>query len=439
MFSKDLFLILFQRSWQALSGFVTTILATIYLSPIEQGWYYTFLSIASLCILFELGLASALTQLSSHMFTKLKWGAKGEVLGEQYQKFNSFFFHSVTYFVKASSLFFVVITLIGYLILDNKAGYIEDGFHWVQAWVLLVFLTALNLVALPFISVVEGSGKIKEVYSLKLAQGFLGSVFCWLALVFGVGIWCALMLPLSAFVVFIIWLVIRKPALLNVWLDGSKNHFFDWSKEVMPLQWRVGVGWVSVYLMSQLTVPLVFYFFDPALAGRIGLCLTVAHTVGILSQSWIARHIPKMSQAVANKDWDLFDIIFRRDIIFSLFFFIAVSLALLNFYAWAMETKYSVRLLPTDLFCYLLVFVFFHHINTSFAAHLRSFKKEPLIWLFLVGAIMTVILTIYAAKLHSINGVIYSMCLVQVILVFPCAFWMWKKHNNLLRAEMVGY
>jgi len=373
------------------------------------------------------------------MFIKLRWTNKGEVVGENHQKFSSFFFNAVSYYIKAGLLFFVIIALIGYFILSRKAVSIESNFNWKQTWIILVFLTSLNLMALPFVSVVEGGGKIKEVYSLKLAQGILGSIFCWLALVLGAGIWCVLMPPLGAIFVFLLWVNIKKSGLYNVWLAGHKNHLFDWSKELMPFQWRIGVGWVSVYLMSQLTVPIVFYFFDPVQAGRIGLCLAVAHTVGILSQSWITRNVPKMSQAVANKDWDLFDRIFRRDFIFSLFFFITTSLALIKFYIWAIETKYSVRLLPVDLFCYLLVFVFFYHINTSFAAHLRSYKKEPLIWLFLIGALSTIAVTIYAAKLHSISWMIYSMCLVQAIVVFPCAFWMWKKHNSLLRTEMIGY
>lgn len=439
MFSKDLFLILFQRSWQALSGFVTTILATIYLSPVQQGWYYTFLSIASLYIFFELGLSSALMQFSSHMFTELKWIDKGGIEGENSQKFNSFFFSAVKHFVKVSGLFFLIIASIGYFFLSKKVGSIEGEFHWLRAWILLVFLTALNLMALPFLSVVEGSGEIKEVYSLKLFQGILGSILCWIVLILGMGVWCTLMLPLCSFIAFLIWLVARKSGLFNIWVLGRRRNLFDWSKELMPLQWRIGVGWVSIYLMSQLTVPIVFYFFDPILAGRVGLCLAVAHTVGILSQSWIARHVPKMSQAVANKDWNLFDSIFRRDVVYSLLFFILTSLTLLKLYAFVMQTKYAARLLPVDLFCYLLIFVFFYHISTSFAVHLRSYKSEPLIWLFLVGAIMTIVLTMYAAKFHSVSWMIYSMCLVQAILVFPCAFWMWKKHNKLLRTEAEGY
>jgi hypothetical protein len=439
MFSKNLFLILFQRSWQALSGFITTILATIYLSPVEQGWYFTFLSIASLYTLFELGLSSALLQISSHMFTELKWNNNGQVVGKNSQKFNSFFFRSVNYFLKAGLLFFIVVSSVGYFILIPKAVSIEGSFHWFQAWVFLVFLTALNLVTLPFMSIFEGSGEIKEVYSLKLFQGVLGSILCWIVLILGMGVWCTLIVPLCSFIVFLIWLLARKFGLLNIWVLGSGHRLFDWSKELMPLQWRIGIGWISIYLMSQLTVPIVFYFFDPILAGRVGLCLAVAHTVGILAQSWIARHVPKMSQAVANKDWNLFDSIYRRDIVYSLLFFILTSLALLWFYGLVMQSKYAFRLLPLDLFCYLLIFVFFYHISTSFAVHLRSYKREPLIWLFLVGAIMTILLTIYAAKFHSLRWIIYSMCLVQAILVFPCAFWMWKKYNKLLRIETESY
>ncbi len=434
MISKDLFLILSQRSWQAFSGFLTTIIATIYLTPSEQGWYYTFLSIASLYVLFELGLSTALIQTTSHMFIKLKWTKSGLAVGNDRRIFNSFLFRSVNYFLVVAPLFFLIISFAGYFVLSNKSPALISNVHWNVAWNGLVLLTALNLITIPFLSVVEGSGKVAEVYALRLFQGLLGSLFCWVFLIAGFGLWSTLMIPLCSFLVFLVWLLNYRYGLLKVWADGRQAKTFNWLKEILPFQWRLGLSWISFYFMSQLTVPIVFHFFNPVLAGRIGLCLAIAHMVGIFSQSWIAKIAPSMSQAVARRDWTSFDNLFKKNFRFSLYSFIGLSVFLSIVYLVILDTNYGVRLLPFNLFICLLIFVFFYHINNSLAAQLRSYKKEPLVLLFLLGAVLIVGLSLFLSSIHLFDWVIYSMCLVQSLVIFPFAFLKYREYNKALRA-----
>src|SRR5580698_7151699 len=54
------------RGWASLAGIVTVILIARFLSPAEQGYYYTFGSLVALQIVFELGFSFVILQMASH-------------------------------------------------------------------------------------------------------------------------------------------------------------------------------------------------------------------------------------------------------------------------------------------------------------------------------------------------------------------------------------
>src|SRR5260370_31512190 len=54
------------RGWQSLAGLVTIALIARFLSPAEQGYYYTFGSLVALQIVFELGFSFVIQQMASH-------------------------------------------------------------------------------------------------------------------------------------------------------------------------------------------------------------------------------------------------------------------------------------------------------------------------------------------------------------------------------------
>jgi O-antigen/teichoic acid export membrane protein len=185
--------------------------------------------------------------------------------------------------------------------------------------------------------------------------------------------------------------------------------------------------------MSQLIVPIVFYFINPEVAGQLGLCLAIAHMIGILSGSWITRHLPIMSKAVGKKEWQLFDKTFKKDFGYSVIFYLLSSFVLMGLYRLVFRTEYGIRLLDPELFAYLLVFVFLYHVSNSLAMHLRCYKKEPLVWLFLLGAILNVSFVVFSSKIYSVPWVIYSICLIQAFLIVPGSYYLWKRNNKLWR------
>ena len=74
------------RVIQSGGGLISIFLIAQYLSPNEQGYFYTFSSIIAIQVFFELGLSGIITQYAAHEFAHLKWGENRELLGEEYHK-----------------------------------------------------------------------------------------------------------------------------------------------------------------------------------------------------------------------------------------------------------------------------------------------------------------------------------------------------------------
>ncbi|WP_047549171.1 hypothetical protein [Methylotenera sp. G11] len=438
MLRSGLSLIVAQRLWQGFAGLLTVLVISFTLTQEQQGWYYTFLSLAALYSVFEMGLAAALIQVTAHMFVNMHWLPQGRVAGDAAAVFSSFFSRSVKVYAVFALLFLLVAFTVGFNVFSHKTSQAVSAETWGLPWVFLVMMTALNMLTLPFLAVVEGSGEIAEVYKVRLLQGVTGAIACWAVLYLGGWLWAAMMMPLCGIMVTVLWILKKRSGLLRGLAGKNTGAGFNWTHEILPLQWRIGLNWISVFLMSQLATPILFYYQNPVVAGQMGLSLTIAHMLGIVAQSWIARRVPALSQAVAKKEWGLLDRLFKKDLRHSLLVFFAGACVVMAMHSLVEKTEYFARVLPFWPFAGLLAFVFFYHINGAFSSQLRSFKKEPLAWVSLAGALLILPGSVYAAKLYAASGVVMVMLSVQALFVFPLSFFLWRQFNRNWRAAAGG-
>src|ERR1700735_369594 len=69
------------RFWSATAGLMTVLLIARFLTPKEQGYYYTFSSLVALQIVFELGFSFVVLQLASHERAELSISSDYEISG----------------------------------------------------------------------------------------------------------------------------------------------------------------------------------------------------------------------------------------------------------------------------------------------------------------------------------------------------------------------
>jgi hypothetical protein len=429
--SRDLALVLSLRLWQAGAGLLTTILAVHYLSPETQGWYYSFISVAALYTLFDLGLSMVLVQVAAHAFTGLHWKPDGNVEGEATAYFHALVHSALRWYAVTALVFAVVIVPGGILFFASKNS---NTIHWMAPWLVLCGLTATGLLITPFLSILEGAGQIRRVYALRLSLAVCGSIACWATLAAGAGLWATVMVPAATLSIPLVWLVRYRRGLLQIATHGTVRSF-DWRREVWPLQWRLGINLLCGYLLTQINIPILFHTQGAVIAGQLGLSLAIVNTLGLVAQSWITRRVPVMARAAAMHDWPALDHMFKRDFTMSSAIFVVMAFGVLAMDLLFADTKYAHRVLPFWQLAGLLVFVFSNQLIGALAAHLRSFRREPFMSPLAITTILTLPLIVWAAAHYSSAGLVTVLAAVNLCLNLPIAFFIWYRCNRTWRLD----
>jgi hypothetical protein len=363
----------------------------------------------------------------------LRWQADGGVAGSSARAFASFVARGVRVYLWVAGAFVLAALTFGIGYFAAKSGGLSADGVWLFPWLVVVLGTAANMATLPFFAIVEGSGALSEVYGVRLVQGVAGALACWAILASGGALWAAAAVPGMAVAVAAIWLLRQRSGLGVMALKLPIGEDFNWRAEIWPLQWRIGLSWIGAYLMSQLCTPILFYYRDAAVAGQMGLSLTIAHMLGILAQSSFVRSVVPMSRAVADRDWAGLDRIFRKSFLgFVMSFGFGIGVVGIGYFV-LVDTAYAHRILPIGQLAGLLVFVFLYQLNAAFATQVRAFRREPLAWISAVGAALIVPGSLAVAERYSAAGVIFVMVVVQVVVVFPISLWIWRQRISQWR------
>jgi O-antigen/teichoic acid export membrane protein len=430
---KSLLILFSQRSWQALSGLVSLILITKFLSPTDQGWYYTFSSFAALYTLFDFGLSTTLIQISSHLFAKVQWSSNGLPDGKNSRNIICFIRQSASIYLKISLLFFIVILPLGILLFRSSSNSISpNNYDWLPPWIFLAFATSLNFMTLPFTSILEGSGRTKEIFSLRLINNLIGSILSWVLLILGFNLLAVASMSITSAIVTFYWLINSQKELVKSAFN-KRDKIFNWRTEVWPMQWKLGITSTTWFLTSQIYVPILFYFQGAIIAGQLGVTLTITNMIGVLSQSWVSHQIPAMGKAAALKNWKVFDTLFLYNFLKSIAFYLAGITILAGVYLIWLPNDFKARFLPLNGILGVCAIVFFNQLIWAITCQLRSFKKEPFVWITISSLFMTLPLAIFSAYKYSTNEVILSILAIQIIFTVPLSINSWRQDNKKLR------
>ena len=424
-----------QRSWQGLSGLITIILITINLSPTYQGWYYTFASLAALFYVFDFGLSNAIIHTSSHFFSDLKWGKDGRVIGKNSLIFLSFLSQSAKKYVYLSLLFCFLVLPLGIIFFyhSNSTHLIKIN-NWIVPWISLIIFTSFNAGLTPYLSVIEGSGKLKEVLLIRLYASITGSIAIWYLLINNGNLWSLTALPVTTLLFSFFWLFRNKKRI--IFKKNKKHNLFDWKSEISSFRTQIGITSLSTYFYSQIFIPILFFVEGPKIAGQMGVSLTIAGMLGVLSQSWITSQIPELGKTAAKKEWLKVDIFFKKSFIHLAIVYSLSSLFLLLIYLFLIPKEYKLRMLETLPFIGVLISVFLSQVLWSFSSYIRSFKKEPFAAISLISILISTPLAFIGTYKYSVNGTILSIIFVQLFFSIPISIYILKNITRNIKANL---
>lgn len=410
------------RGWSVLAGAATVFLLPLWLSPTQQGYYFTFGSVLALQIFFELGLNQIVMQLVSHEVAHLIETADGRLAGEEAHLGRlSSLARLISRWYGAAALLFAVIGGIAGAIFFLQKG-TEPLSVWLDIWIVLVSATAANLWLSPGLAVMEGCGKVGQVARLRLIQSVLGYAFLWATLLSGGGLWAATVVPIVSALCTGYWLKAHGNMLR--WLSSRtvdiKNQL-SWRKDVLPLQWRIALSWASGYLIFNLFTPMVFSHHGAIEAGRLGMALTVFSAISTIGMSWVNAKAPNFTMHIARGERrelnSLFKALFiRSTVVIAL---MSAGFVLVAWYLNQIEFPLMLRIASPSVLAVLAIVTTVNSMVFSMAIYMRAHREEPMLTQSIVGGLLVA----SAVYMGSIYGVLTMMILYMGICVFVSLPW----------------
>ena len=234
-------------------GFLTVYLIAKKLTLVEQGYYYTFISVLYIQVFFELGLNSIITQFVAHEKAHLDWKGKDDLVGKEFHlsRLASVLRLCVKYYSYLAIGLLIVLFIGGYVFFSINSNI---GVSWKIPWLLLCVSTSLSFFLNPFLSFLEGLNLMKEVCFIRFIQQTVSLLILWVGLIGGMKLYVGGCSSLAGGVAILIFVSYRYRILfLNIY-GKVTIHFINYKKEIFPFQWKVAVGWLSSSLVFQFSI-----------------------------------------------------------------------------------------------------------------------------------------------------------------------------------------
>ena len=289
------------RVWSVLAGPISVVLIATRLSTEEQGFYYTFASIVSFQVMFELGLGLVIQQFASHEKAFLEWQADGTLRGSGIEKgrLAALLRKSLQWYAAVTALTIVTLLIGGTVFFAFKPTAVHG---WEVPWVALAILAGGSLLLTPFLSMLEGCGLLADVARMRTWQAIASNLTAWIILIAGGRLWASPAITGAALLVGGAWVLLSHRRFFSDLLR-TPSAGISWREEVWPFQWRIAVSWISSYFMFHLFIPVLFSSSGPAAAGRMGMSLTLASAVYLVASSLLYTKLPLLGELIARRDF----------------------------------------------------------------------------------------------------------------------------------------
>ena len=421
------------RIIQAGGSIITLLLIAKFLSKEEQGFYYTFTSVLAIQIFFELGLSGILTQFVAHEMAHIKLENnifKGE------QKYISrlasiIHFSAKWYFIFALLLIITLILGGGIFFYKNTQG--VEHIQWEVPWLMVSIFGGLNLLISPIMAILQGMHKVKEIAKLSFIQQIIVMIVSWISLILGAKLYLvAINLMMNFFILLILYGLSGYLKLLYNLLKYKVIEKINYWKEIFPYQWKIALSWASGYFIFQALNPIVFSFYGAVVAGKLGMTITILNGILALVISWTSTKIPLWSSYIAKREYDELD----KSVIYTikkstLVAFLGISGAIILIGGLQyFNLNLGNRFLPIELAFILLMTIPINNVINIWSASLRSFKKEPFLFVALMVGLFSITEVYITAKFFSLTILIVGYFLVFALVSLPLNLYVYNKKKK---------
>lgn len=403
------------RATQIVGSTGTVLLILRFLTPVEQGYYYTLLSLVSLQTVFELGFSFVILQMAAHECAHLTLHSDGDIEGDPvaHARLASILQKTLRWYLVAAVILCVSLLPMGAWFFSRHARSAAPV-AWYGPWTWAVVATAFLFLLNPFFSFLEGCGFVWQVGRMRFAQALLGVSMSWAALLSHHGLYAPTLVTIGMTAAGAGFLFSRRQLCLGLLRRPVCEQAVSWRREVWPFQWKIAVSWICGYFSFTALTPILFAYRSPTEAGQFGMSLSIAWQLANLVLSWMCPKAAPFGRMIARGELPQVRRLFFRTLGQALGVLLGLSVlceaALVALQSFS--PRLAARMVPPRILVILLVASLCGFIVQSLAVYLRSFKREPFLVQSVVIAISTLLLSLLTVKTWGSAGaaLIYLFC-----------------------------
>lgn len=387
------------RVIQAMGWLAAIPLITTHLSAAEQGYYYTFASLAALQVFVELGMTGVIVQSLAHEVAHLNLNVSVSDPSWDGPVYHRARFAAVLRFAKwwfglAGICSSIALAIGGAWFMLSAENQHPTGVVWIGPWLTIAIMTGGIVWTAGVMSILEGIGSIGTATTIRLIASVSGLAGLILGLLLGIGLW-SIAINMGLIVIISLgagWWWLRRP--LKAITSQPPDHQYCWKTEIWPFQWRIALSWMAGWFIFQAMTPAMLRFSGAEAAGRFGLALQVANGVQALAGVWTQIRAPAWGMMIAKSEWSVLDRDFRKWVLISIGFSMLGAIIVIVGMEWILTSTLEIRhRLPSLAVMFpLLSVAILNQWVFAIAGYLRAHKKEPFL-----GTSITTALTILVA------------------------------------------
>jgi O-antigen/teichoic acid export membrane protein len=396
---KDVFSSLMTQLWRIISGPLSLLLIPLFLSPEDQGFWYTFMSLSALSIFADLGFTTIILQFSAHEYAFLKF-ENGKLAGDELHlaRISSLFKFVLRWTSIMILIVFPIITVIGIVMFTDKS----ESYYWLIPWLIYLIASAGNFVCYVISSFFQGCEQVAKIQRITLISSITTTLTLIPLLFYHKGLYSLALSLLTGVIVFIFLLYknYHEPALQLLHHKEAKGN---WRTELLPLLGKYAISWSSGYFAFQVYTPFMFHYKGAVEAGKVGITLSLVSAIYTISNVWFLAKIPKFNILVAERKWINLDKLFFKTLILSSSTYLLGVCVLFGVFLifngnWDLIDRISSRFMGIIPLLMLIVGWFLQIFVSGSAAYLRAHKKEVYMYVSLLGALYIVLTTFLSVR-----------------------------------------
>ena len=407
-----------------------------FLTPMEQGYWYTFGSLAALSVFADLGFTTIVLQFTAHEFAHLKYGPNRILMGDggHLWRLASFFRFVIRWLSRIVVIVFPLIVVGGYFFLYAK----HDDIHWQIPWIVFSIASAGAFFNSAVMSFFEGCNSVALLQSIRFRNAVAMTFTNFISLFMGFDIYA---LAISSVVNVAIGagyiLYYFHVPMKQLW-NLSREKCYNWWPEFSSLLWRYAISWCSGYFIFQLFTPVAFHFHGAAFSGKIGISIAMWTAGFSIANTFIVAIMPKLNMLVSERKWPELDALFHKATLRAMLVMALGGIAYFIVY-YLLHDKFFFfdRILqPVSMFMLFLSWMFQLWVG-CIAVYLRAHKKEPLMQISFFSGIWVAVTTLLCAKLLAPEYMFLGF-LSQYIYSIPIVYHIYikqKRAHRMMPAE----